>query len=57
MPDLFQFQVGAYLHFQVAEIISEARETIMTVDKQQDASEIRKQELKVWRDYATSLVI
>ncbi|XP_070804872.1 condensin complex subunit 3 isoform X1 [Pituophis catenifer annectens] len=31
----------------VAEIISEARETIMTVDKQQDASEIRKQELKL----------
>ncbi|XP_060542719.1 condensin complex subunit 3 [Pantherophis guttatus] len=31
----------------VAEIISEARETVMTVDKQQDASEIRKQELKL----------
>ncbi|XP_058049322.1 condensin complex subunit 3 isoform X1 [Ahaetulla prasina] len=31
----------------VAEIISEARETIMTIDKQQDASEIRKQELKL----------
>ncbi|XP_070613491.1 condensin complex subunit 3 isoform X2 [Erythrolamprus reginae] len=31
----------------VAEIISEVRETIMTVDKQQDASEIRKQELKL----------
>ncbi|ETE63380.1 Condensin complex subunit 3, partial [Ophiophagus hannah] len=31
----------------VAEIISEVRETIVTVDKQQDASEIRKQELKL----------
>uniref|UniRef100_A0A8C6XWV2 Non-SMC condensin I complex subunit G n=1 Tax=Naja naja TaxID=35670 RepID=A0A8C6XWV2_NAJNA len=31
----------------VAEIISEVRQTIVTVDKQQDASEIRKQELKL----------